>query len=447
MGEGLSVNKSWTIQVPNSGRTVSQNLWQYSIFPMATAPSVMYPCDGLSNMNDMQLMNFDFNTSNFLDSSTNMIYQLMPMMKQWMAQQAELYQKTMEGISGSTKIKIKTPEDDTVKKDGSIDGTKVIKETEINKTLTKMAADPTVADRMNKEITYKDKDGKDQKTTLLRRLIELSKEYQENPDNPEIIQISKENYELLWDIAGKYAKTGELSRSDYAKLVDIAKDPGGPGAYKADKGGEESKKGERPAKNQAVLDAAEAGSPDNYKAIANEYVDALYEANGTDTAKLFENNVKIDKNNVLEVYNAFAKTGKAQQYQESLVDAIFDDCDGWGNGYSDNWDVVFSKDYLIGPVYNYLRRGKFERPNASDDAKPHIENLNEKLLERAKNFAKNNKEIAKEYGWIVVDDKGNEKLNLPETLIDKTTRATTSQNFAEFVKKLTNAEKEAYDKE
>lgn len=365
MGEGLSVNKSWTIQVPNSGRTVSQNLWQYSIFPMATAPSVMYPCDGLSNMNDMQLMNFDFNTSNFLDSSTNMIYQLMPMMKQWMAQQAELYQKTMEGISGSTKIKIKTPEDETVRKDGSIDGTKVIKETEINKTITKMATDPTVADRINKEITYKDKDGKEQKTTLLRRLIELSKEYQENPDNPEIIQISKENYELLWDIAGKYSKTGELSRSDYAQLVEIAKNPGGPGAYKADKGGNDDKKtGERPAKNQAVLDAAEAGSPDNYKDLALDIKKSLYGL-GTDTDMLNLVNDKINQYNVLEITSEFNK--KYGRYKnENIIDAIFDDCSGWGCG-------------------NFWHN--------QGDAEPYVNQLSDSLIKRAENIIKNNKSL------------------------------------------------------
>lgn len=366
MGDGLSIGKTWTVQVPNTGRTISQNNWQYSLFPMATAPSVMYPCDSLSNYNDAQLMNFDFNTSCFLDSSVNMFYQLMPMMKQWMAQQAEIYQKTMESISANTKINIKkvTPNDDPEE----IDGKKEIKETEINSTLNKMATDPKTAERMNRKITYTDKDGKEIKDkTLLQRLIELSKQYQENPDKPEIIEISKENYELLWDIAGKFAKTGELSREDYAKLIEIATNPGGPGAYKKADEHDDKESKTRPEKYQAVLDNTEAMN--YYKKLSAAYKEALYNGDATEET-LAELTKDTNKYNILEVYKDFNKYyGRLED--ENLIDAIFDDTTRWGKT---RWT-----DELL-----------------SDDAKPSITTLSEALIARTNDVIKNNPKLAKE---------------------------------------------------
>lgn len=367
MGDGLSIGKTWTVQVPDSvGRTVSQNLWQYSLFPMATSPSVMYPCDGLSNLNDAALMKFDFDTTNFLDTSTKMFYQLMPMVKQWMAQQAEIYQKTMQSISGNTNINIKkAPEAEDPAK---IDGKKEIKEEEINATINKMATDPKTAARMNRKVTYTDKNGKEiTDKTLLQRLIQLSKEYQENPDKPETIEISKENYELLWDIAGKYAKTGELSREDYAKLIEIATNPGGPGAYKKDKEDDKEKTGVRPEKYQAVLDNTEAMN--YYKKLSAAYKEALYNGDATEET-LAELTKDTNKYNILEVYKDFNKNYGSLE-DENLIDAIFDDTTRWGKT---RWT-----DRLL-----------------SDDAKPSITSLSDALIARTNDVIKNNPKLAKE---------------------------------------------------
>ena len=221
MGDGLNIGQTWTVNVPASTtRTVSPNLWQYSLFPNGTAPSVMYPCDGLTNLNDAQLMNFDYGVTSFADASANMYQMVMPMLKQWMAQQAEMYQKIMSNLHSNTNINVNNNNNNN--NDSNIDGTKVIKESQIKDVLNRIANDPNNKDRFNKEITITNKDGKEEKTTLLRRLIDLSKQYQ---DDPTTAEISEENYKLLWDIAGKYAKTGELSTEDYGKLLEIAKNP------------------------------------------------------------------------------------------------------------------------------------------------------------------------------------------------------------------------------
>lgn len=425
MGEGLSVNKSWTVQVPTSGRTVSQNLWQYSIFPNATAPSIMYPCDGLSNYNDKALMGFDFDTTNFLDTSTNMIYQLMPMMKQWLAQQAQIYQKTMENISGNTTINIKKTAQDDI--NGEIDGKSAIKEDAINQTINKMASDPKTADRMNREITFTDKDGKEQKTTLLRRLIALSKEYQENPDRPEIVEISQENYELLWDIAGKYAETGELSREDYAKLIEIATNPGGLGAHgKVDP--EKGSKGTRPAKNQAVLDAAEAGSPNNYKQLADDAAKAMYRL-GTDTELLDKVKLQTNKNNVVEISNYFYEA-HGENEGENIIDAIFADCQSWGKG--NHWYT-------------------------DDDPKPYVTRFSNALIERTEDLIKNNPNMNDEDVKALkqacaelktsIDDKNIKKGSILTGNISSECAKGISQKYQALLDKLTKMEKSIYSED
>lgn len=322
MTDSLNIGKTWTVTVPaGSGRTIGQNMWQYSVFPMSTAPSIMYPCDKLSSMNDAQLMNFDFGTTQFLDSSTNIMYQVMPMMKQWMAQQAELYQKIMENLHSSSKVTVENSDN----KD-NVDGTKVIKESQINSVLNKIAADPANKDRFNGEITITNKDGKEEKTTLLRRLIQLSKEYQEAPDTAEI---SEENYKLLWDIAGKYAKTGELSTDDYKTLLEIAKNPGGPGAYK--------KPEEKPeTKATPMTDIANYKKTDvEYKNavtnIAANYKQALFGL-GTEYAPLQSATDSITADNIIEVYDEFNRKYGVNE-GETLIESIYNDFDDWTNSW------------------------------------------------------------------------------------------------------------------
>lgn len=322
MTDSLNIGKTWTVTVPaGSGRTIGQNMWQYSVFPMSTAPSIMYPSDKLSSMNDAQLMNFDFGTTQFLDSSTNIMYQVMPMMKQWMAQQAELYQKIMENLHSSSKVTVENSDN----KD-NVDGTKVIKESQINSVLNKIAADPANKDRFNGEITITNKDGKEEKTTLLRRLIQLSKEYQEAPDTAEI---SEENYKLLWDIAGKYAKTGELSTDDYKTLLEIAKNPGGPGAYK--------KPEEKPeTKATPMTDIANYKKTDvEYKNavtnIAANYKQALFGL-GTEYAPLQSATDSITADNIIEVYDEFNRKYGVNE-GETLIESIYNDFDDWTNSW------------------------------------------------------------------------------------------------------------------
>ena len=366
MGEGLSIGKTWTVNVPaDSTRTVSPNLWQYSLFPMGTTPTIMYPSDGLSNFNDSQLMNFDYNVSSLMDTSANMFYQIMPMMKQWMAQQAEMYQKIMASLHSNTNVTVTNPANND---NTEIDGTKVIKENQIEKVITEISTDPNNSGRFNKEITITNKDGKEEKTTLLRRLIDLSKQYQ---DDPTTAEISDGNYKLLWDIAGKYAKTGELSTSEYKTLLEIAKNPGGPGAYKEEETDEEDgKENVRPGKYQAAIDNTEA--MDYYKKLSNEYKNLLYESDATEES-LSELTKHTNKYNVLYLVKDFEKYHGSIE-EENLIDAIFDDTSRWGK-----------------IKYGFITNA------TTDDAKPSVTHLSNALIERANDLIKNNAEFTKQF--------------------------------------------------
>lgn len=379
MGDEMSLNNfSWMGYNPDPMRTIGSNNWQWNMFGT-------YPNDSLSANNDYNQFKFDYNTSIFLDDTARMTAIMGPMVKMLQASIAEWSQKSLMNISSDypdlTIRDRRTKSDKTDGTDGKsdkIDGTKVIKETEINTALNAMG---TKDSRMgSKEITYIDKNGKEQKTKLLQRLIQLSKDYQDNPDNPEKIEISESNYKLLWDIAGKYAKTGELSREDYATLIDIAINPGGPGAYK--KGGKEDEDKELIEKPNLSMITDEQIRP-----IVLDFKEAIT-GPGTDK-KLLGNAVgAVNKDNILEVMDAYKQYIRANKPNEKqdLVEAILDDCALWGGGDTGLCDATF-----WGPGYNKLFRGKwFARQG--DDAKPRLEIIQEALIKRANKFIKDNGE-------------------------------------------------------
>ncbi len=422
MSDKMNVNNQvWTIRVPNNtSRIVNQNLWQYDMFGA-------YPNDSLAALNDTALFKFDNTASLFLDETARLSSFVGPLLKMLEAQNAQWAQIAAMNISkGNPSINIvnKTTKPETDEKDSKdIDGTKEIKESQIKSTLERMGAlDSRVG---NKKIEYIDpKTGEKKEIELLKRLIQLSKDYQENPDNPEKVEISDENYELLWDIAGRYAKSeGDLSRADYLKLIEIAKNPGGPGAYRATKE-EVSKAGLRPEKNQAVLDAALAGAPDNYESLATEFKEALY-CWGTDTDKLNNVKSKIDKNNVVE-FSKYFHERYGEDYGENVLEAIFADCDSWGRG--NHWYT-------------------------DDDPKPYVSKLSNSLIERTEDLIKNNpkmndedKKALQNACTTLADSIKDENIKYPWWSTDMSSDCAKgiSSNYQDLLDKLTKMEKSIY---
>src|SRR5574344_1545286 len=416
MGNGLNLG-SMSSYYPNP--------WQYAIFPQGTSSSVMSPSDPMTVSNDSAQLGFDYDVTSLLYGSNALANQLIPMMKKWQAQQAEMYQKFMTGISSGTNTNIESRFSDPDK----IDGTRQIKDTQVADTIAKMGASSGTAERMNKEITYKDKNGKEQKTTLLRRLIELSKQYIENPDDPDKVEISDENFKKVWDIAGKFAKTGELSREDYKTLIDIAKNPGGASAAD-EKDKKKDKKAEPVARSAAYADGHAAA--EGNAAVADTFLSAMDGA-GTNKGEMKSACESTSKYNVIEVFDKF-KSINSYSKGESWIDAVFDDCDNWGSGES-KWYCFGCDD---------------------DDAKPFVEKLSTAMIERASDIKDlencsdatkndlNAKAKALQAALTAADNrsKDNKNSDLSEELQNNIKKA-----FKDLHQALKNAENEEYGKE
>lgn len=354
------MGNSWKVNVPSyTGRTIGNNSWQWDMFGV-------YPNDTLGAINDYNQFQFDYNTSIFMDDTVRMQRYFTPLLKLLQANIAEWYNRTSLNISNNDSdfvINDKRRNNKVERED--IDGTKEIKKEEVAGVVAKFINEKNVGGYFGEEFTYKDREGNEFKTTLLQRLIGLCHDYLKE-DKP---LLSKENFETIWDIAGKYSKTGKLTSEEYKTLKNIAANPGGE-AEDADEEDEEdntTKKAERPQKNQAVLDAAKAGEADNYEQLATMMKEALY-ISGTDTDKLDYVKTKIDKNIVLELTKHFnERYGESEG--ETIIDAIFNDCSNWGTG-------------------NHWWSG--------DDAKPYVQKLANSLIERTEDLIKNNTNIADE---------------------------------------------------
>lgn len=305
--------------------TAGLNPWSYSLFPGVANSNVIYPSDSASVWNDANLFRFDSDANRLLNGSTALCQQMIPAMNDWYAKVAETFQKIMMSIqSGNSTVNINN-------NNTNIDpSTGKLKEGQIIKELNKMGAGASTKDRMAAEVTFKDKDGNEKKTTLLRRLISLTKEYQEHPDTAEL---SKENYDKIWDIAGKYAKTGELSTEDYKTLLEIAKNPGASTTEESSDSEGESDKIET-----SFTDEQNAKKQGETGAVFKQGVDAAVDGYkngligwGTDYTQLDAGQAALNSDNVIEVWDQYYKQVGINQ-GETLVDSLYNDFDDWTDG-------------------------------------------------------------------------------------------------------------------
>lgn len=299
---------------------MGMNPWAYSLFPGVTGSNVTYPSDSASIWNDKQLFNFDSDANRLLNGSTALCQQMIPAMEQWQANIAKTFQEIMMNLQkNNTTI--------NVNGNKNVDSSGKLKEGQVINELNKMGTGASTKDRMGVEVTFKDKDGKEQKTTLLRRVISLMNDYRLNPDKAEL---TKENYEKIWSIADTYAKTGDLSTDDYKALLEIAKNPG---ASAADSKKEEDKKPETPAKDEA--DAKKTGESG---VVFQQGVDAAVDGYkngligwGTKQEKLDAAESALKADNVVEVYDQYNNQVGVNQ-GETLIQSLYNDFDDWTDG-------------------------------------------------------------------------------------------------------------------
>ena len=305
-------------------RTLGQNTWAFDMFGSTgnVSPSIMSPNDAAGAYNDYQLWSFGNNADAMLLNSTLLAQQSIPLLQQFNAQIAAQWQKMMMALSANNSANLPFNINNPFGSSNRVDGSSKLSEDKIISTLEKMGQGDAVSDRVNQYITIKDKDGNEVKTTILRRLIQLCDDYRKDPKNAEL---SKENYETIWDIAGKYAKTGTLSSEDFAILKEIALNPGG----KSEKKEEKKETKETPMTDVANYKKNDPSYKSEVTNIATEYKDALF-GWGTDYTHLDNATNAINADNIVEVYDEYNRKYGINE-GETLIDSIYNDFDDWTN--------------------------------------------------------------------------------------------------------------------
>lgn len=394
------------VQFYNTNGVLPQYCWPYDMMGAASyvSPSILSPNDSMGALNDTMLFNNNAGVDRLVNDSTFMYQNSMPMMQNFMATMAKHWQEMMLNMS---KMKPGTNVSSTNSSDNSssASGSGKLGEDKIISTLEKMGAGDAVSDRVNQKITVNGKD-----TTILRRLIELCDGYRKDPENAEI---SKDNYEKVWEIAGKYAKNGTISSEDFAILKKIALNP-----KAKDKDEEEEKPtvARRPVGNIREI----ANKTTGIEQIADDFFEAM-DGCGTDKPLMRKASKNVTKDNVLEVVDAYNKQNK---YKDglTLVEKIFDDMDDWG-----------SQTYWL----------------TDDAAKPFVTDLSSALVDRTKQLIKNgycDKAVAKELNDAV------DALNLAlgnagdAEDLDESSRSNIAKLFNDLHTKLKAAETTAYEK-
>ena len=305
---------------------VNRNTWQWDM-------SASRPNDILGALNDISIFQNGAQVAGLVNSAAAMEMNLLPMVQNFQAQMAQMWQMMMANMqSGNFNIdwsKIVDPSKKPETKSTTGNAEKIA-ESKIISTLEKMGSGKAVADRMNQEITVKDKDGKEVKTTVLKRLLELCNEYRKDPENA---QLSKENYEKIWQIVSNYEKNGDISTDEFKELLEIAKNPSG--EKPEDK---KEKKVETPLTDNVDKKKSE---PQYNKEVADaaEYFKKSLYGWGTDHDQLRAALNAVNADNIVEVYDKFYSEYGINK-GESLVDAIYSDFDDWTD--NDFWNITGS---------------------------------------------------------------------------------------------------------
>lgn len=329
--------------------------WQYDMFGAdgTVGSAIMSPSDMMGALNDTLLFNSNCDVNRLVASSTALYNFTTPMINSFMAQLAQYWQQMMTGLSSSNNFNVNAPNtnfDFSVNRPSQpsvgVESTERLSEDKLLSMLDRLGKG-SAKDRINQVIEI---DGKEM--TLLERLKALIEEYQKDPENA---ALSKENYQMIWDILDEYSKTGTLSSENLATLRKIALDP----KVKLSGNNEDANPNARSA-NYANGHYTMDGQN---QIVAETFFNALDGActNQEDLASACKN---TDKYNVIEVLDKFDKINKFEN-DETLIESIFDDCNKWGNGVS-KW-------------YNFGCKG--------DDAKPYVESLATNMYERAQDIS------------------------------------------------------------
>lgn len=370
--QGLSMN---TI-LPTS------DMWQYSMLPFSIAPSVAYPQDSLSSLNDQKLFKFNCYADNMLKQTTLTNQFVDSWAQQFNARLTQWYQNMMNNLAFNTKVTGlpgvgcscncgNAGQTGSVTGTGSSNGV-IPEKKELDNNLVwqimqRLGNIDTYGEKFRESVTLKDKT----KSTYVDRLVQLCKDYV--TDNE--LGLTDSEFATCKEAAKKILESGKIDQSDYKALKAIVENHLGK-KEKAegeddgnDDGNKEDKQVVRPDKYLQAYADAEAGNPNNYKALSEEFYQMLYNSDATehDMTRVTKH---IKKWNVLNVAKDFKDNYGALE-DENIIDAIFADTSRWG---SEDWYI----------------------DSKNDDAKPSVTKFSEALIARAKDIIERNPSMDKD---------------------------------------------------
>lgn len=329
----IGINGNSNYWIPDSaivgGMSVPGNVWSYDF-------SCMYPQDGISTLNDSALYSFDFATNNLVNQVAALNSKWMPLLNKYMADVSQWYQNTMLNISSNTNYNINPfGPINTVNNPGNTNGTgntnnsyaDKIKETDVSTFMKRLFNDPRLKDSFEFNYKFQLEDGT--QVTLMEKLNELIKDYLNNKGSGAIL--SDEEFMKIREIAGKYAKTGDITADDFATLKSIVEahlekkeeddDPNPP------------KDPETPATTARPVAYQEGHASQDVSGVAQLSFNAM-DGMGTNKNKLNQSILEIDKHTVIEFLDEYEKI---DNNGDTWIRKFWGDFDHWDRS-GESWN-------------------------------------------------------------------------------------------------------------
>lgn len=353
---------------------IPENVWSYSMFPMATPTAIMSPQDSLSNLNDHKLFHFNYDANNMLQQSAYMNEYVDNWAKQWNARLTDWYKNMMLNLSSNTQIGGATGIGSLPGIGGAAgaggaggagaaggaggvgDNPETMDDLAVWKYMARLGSVDTFGEKFLEKVDLED----GTKSTYVQQLVKLTKDYVTS-DSP---ILTETEFATCKAAAEKMKKTGKIEKADYLALkaiVDAHKgsvEGSGEGDGAGDGDGENADTKIRP--NNYLSGRASAHN------IADNFYRELYCGDATE-ADLIKITPSVNMYNVLDIANDFKENYGALK-GENIIDAIFDDTTRWGAG-SGIWG---EGDWLC------------------DDAKPSVERFSFQLIKRTNDIIKIN---------------------------------------------------------
>lgn len=360
----------------------TMDMWQYSMLPLCTAPSVAYPQDSLSSLNDQKLFKFNCYAENMLKQTTLTNQLVDSWAQQFNARLTQWYQDMMNNLAFNTKVTglpgfpgasvgcgCTCGGTGRAGGSGSAEGVRDKKEEMddllVWKYMARLGSVDTYGDKFKEKVTLKD----GTKSTYVDRLTQLCKDYV--TDNK--LGLSASEFEACKDAAEKMKESGKIDKSDYTALKAIVENHLG----KAESGEDDDEDGGE-GNDDGKISRSSYYTEGHYDvsgtndAIAQQYLDAF---NGSFTGgdKWKAAGKSIAANNVIEVLESFENNN---DYGEDWISAVLDDVSDWKG--SNTWFMDDDKAWpIVKPVSEALCKRATDiqaLSNCDDETKKELAN-------------------------------------------------------------------------